>query len=99
MDKAEAIKKLHKYKKLLSDHINIDKLILFGSHAHGNPKEDSDIDVAVVVKKITGDYFSVTPILWRLRRDIDDRIEPLLFEKGADKSGFLEEISKSGIVI
>ncbi len=28
--------------------LNVDKIILFGSYAHGNPKEDSDIDLFLV---------------------------------------------------
>ena len=26
-----------------------------------------------------------TPLIWKLRRQIDDRIEPVLIEKGNDK--------------
>ncbi len=99
MDKREIINKLLKYKFLLSKHFDLDKLILFGSYAKGNPKIDSDIDVAVIVNKIEGDYFSYTPLLWKLRREIDDRIEPILFEKGRDESGFLQEIIRTGVEI
>lgn len=99
MDKNEIIAKLTDYKHLLEEHFDIDKIILFGSYAKGNPREDSDIDVAVIVKKIKGDYFSTTPVLWKLRRQIDDRIEPVLFETGIDKSGFLTDIINYGIEI
>lgn len=37
--------------------------------------------------------------LFRLRREIDTRIEPALLEESNDKSGFLEEILKTGKVI
>ena len=37
--------------------------------------------------------------LFRLRREIDTRIEPVLLEESNDKSGFLEEILKTGEVI
>ena len=99
MDKKEVINKLIAYKRLLSEHFEIEKLILFGSYAHGNNRKDSDIDVAIIVKKIKGDFFTYTPLLWKLRREIDDRIEPVLFEKGKDDSGFLSEIIKNGIEI
>jgi predicted nucleotidyltransferase len=95
----EIIKKLKKYKLLLSQHMKIDKLVLFGSYAKGTAQNDSDVDVAIIIDKITGDYFSTTPLLWKLRREIDDRIEPILFEKNHDNSGFLEEILKTGIII
>jgi predicted nucleotidyltransferase len=31
--------------------------------------------------------------------DIDDRIEPILLNEKNDKSGFLEELQKSGILV
>lgn len=99
MDKREIINKLLKYKLLLSKHFDLDRLILFGSYAKGNPGIDSDIDVAIIVNKLEGDYFSYTPLLWKLRREIDDRIEPLLFVKGGDESGFLQEIMRTGLEI
>ena len=99
MDNEEVIEKLKMYKKLLSKHMEFDEMILFGSHAKGNARGDSDVDVAIVVKKLTGDYFSTRPLLWRIRREVDDRIEPVLIEKTHDESGFLSEIMKTGVAI
>ncbi len=99
MDSAEVIKKLKVYKKLLSKHIKFEEMILFGSYAKGNARDDSDVDVAVVVKKLSGDYFSTRPLLWKIRREVDDRIEPVLIDKEHDESGFLSEIMKTGVVI
>jgi uncharacterized protein len=28
--------------------------------------------------------------MWRIRREVDDRIEPIIFESKHDESGFLE---------
>ncbi|MCK4664712.1 MAG: nucleotidyltransferase domain-containing protein [Bacteroidales bacterium] len=99
MDKAEAINKIRQYRILLKDYFDVDKVYLFGSYANETNREDSDIDVAIVVNSIKGDYFSTTPLIWKLRRQIDDRIEPILIEKDNDSSGFLEEIQKNGIEI
>jgi predicted nucleotidyltransferase len=99
MDKNEAIKKVQQYKLLLGDHFDIEKVYLFGSFVSNTNREDSDIDVAVVVKSISDDYFSVNPLLWKLRRQVDDRIEPILIDKNNDKSGFLDEIKRTGIEI
>ena len=99
MDKAEVIIKLKKYKKLLSQYMSFDKMILFGSYARGSQREDSDVDVAIIVDEIQGDYFSTRPLLWRVRREVDDRIEPILFETKHDESGFLEEVMRNGILI
>jgi len=67
MGKREVIKKLRLYKLLVSGHFDLDKLILFGSYAKGTQRTDSDIDVAVVVNSIDGDFFSYAPLLWKLR--------------------------------
>jgi uncharacterized protein len=99
MDKSEAIKIVRAYKSLLKDHFPLEKVYLFGSYAKGTNREDSDIDVAIVVKKMDGDFFFVNPLLWKLRRQIDDRIEPILIESDFDEAGFLEEIQKNGIEV
>lgn len=99
MDNEEIIDKLKMYKKLLSEHMEFEEMILFGSYAKGNAREDSDVDVAIVVKRLTGDYFSTRPLLWKIRRQIDDRIEPVLIERANDESGFLSEIIKTGVAI
>ncbi len=99
MDKREAIEKVMQYKLLLGNHFDLESVYLFGSFANDTNREDSDIDVAVVVKNISGDYFAVNPLLWKLRREVDDRIEPILIEKDNDKPGFLDEIKKNGIEI
>ena len=51
MDKAEVIKKLKEYKKLLSKEMVFDQIFLFGSYANGKNREDSDIDVALLLIK------------------------------------------------
>jgi uncharacterized protein len=99
MDKREAIAKVKQYKLLLDNHFVLESVYLYGSCAQETSTESSDIDVAVVVKNITGDFFSVNPLLWKLRRQIDDRIEPILIDMNEDKSGFLEEIQRNGIKI
>jgi len=99
MVEPEIIRMLERYKQLLARHMMIEELILYGSYAKGNARKDSDVDVAVVVEEISGDYFSTRPLLWRLRREIDDRIEPVLVERSHDESGFLAEIIKNGIAI
>jgi len=99
MDQKEVIEKLVKYKMLVSRHFDLDSLVLFGSFAKGSFKGDSDIDVAVIVNSLDQDFFSYAPLLWKLRREVDDRIEPVLLEKGHDPSGFLMEIRQTGIVI
>lgn len=99
MDKAAVITILKKYKALLSKHMHFKEMILFGSYARGSANENSDMDVAVIVDTTDDDYFSTRPLLWKIRREIDDRIEPILLEEQNDESGFLSEIKKYGIPI
>ena len=99
MDKGEAIKKVKAYRLLLKDYFQFETVYLFGSYAKDTNGEDSDIDVAVVVNHIEGDFFSINPLLWKLRRQIDDRIEPILIEKDFDDANFLAEVKKFGIEI
>jgi predicted nucleotidyltransferase len=99
VDKKEAINKVKAYRLLLNEHFQLENVYLFGSYAKNTNREDSDIDVAIVVNHIEGDYFSVTPLLWKLRRQIDDRIEPILIEKDFDEANFLADIQKFGIEI
>jgi predicted nucleotidyltransferase len=99
MDKPEAIIKVREFQRLIEDHFDISQIFLFGSYARGTNKEHSDIDVAVLVNSIKGDYFETTPLLWKLGREVDTRIEPVLFEKDSDPSGFIEEIKRTGIEI
>ncbi|OYT13903.1 MAG: nucleotidyltransferase [Bacteroidetes bacterium 4572_114] len=99
MDKAEAISKVRRYKLLLNKYYDVDQVYLYGSYAKDTNTEDSDIDVAIVVNQLSGDFFSTTPLLWKLRRQVDDRIEPILIERQNDPGGFLDEVKKYGIAI
>ncbi|MBB5346770.1 nucleotidyltransferase domain-containing protein [Desulfoprunum benzoelyticum] len=99
MDIAEVVEKLRRYKQLLRKQIKFDQLVLFGSYAKGTAHADSDMDVAVIVDELKADYFVTRPLLWKIRREIDDRIEPILLEKNSDDSGFIAEIMKHGIII
>jgi uncharacterized protein len=99
MDKSEAISKVRQYKFLLKEYFPLAKVYLFGSYARSANREDSDIDVAIVVNQIEGDFFSINPLLWKLRRQVDDRIEPILIESDHDDANFLGEIKKYGIEV
>ena len=99
MDQKEAIDKVRAYSELLKKHFQFDSVYLFGSYASGNYRKDSDIDVAVIVDRAEKDFFQINPLLWKIRREIDDRIEPVLIEREFDEAGFLDEIKKTGIEI
>lgn len=100
MDKEEVIEKVKRYATIIRSHFPVKMVILFGSYARGNPRETSDIDVAVLVDKSNDDCLESEARLNRLRRSIDLRIEPVLFEEDEkDPEGFFEEILKTGEII
>ena len=103
MDKRDdIINKVKKYKQLVIDSnfpMKIENVYLFGSYAKGTPHKHSDIDVALVVKHFKGDFFKVIPPLWKLRRQVDFRIEPHVIARDTDYADFLDEIQRTGIQI
>lgn len=99
MDQREAIRTVRRYGQLVSEHLPFDKLYLFGSYATNSAREDSDLDVAIIVKRIDGDFFDLHPLLWRLRREIDDRIEPILLESDNDPADFIGSIKRKGLEV
>ena len=74
-------------------------IILYGSYAKGIAREESDIDIAIICDSFGEDFLVKSQQLYKLRRGIDSRIEPVLLEIENDKSGFCEEIMKTGKVI
>jgi predicted nucleotidyltransferase len=99
MDKKTVIKRVKKFADTVKENFPVKKIILYGSYAKGTPREDSDIDVAVVLESVDDDFLKSEAKLFQLKRDIDPRIEPVLLEEKNDISGFLEEILKIGEII
>jgi len=102
MDQRETIiNKVKTYQDLVSSSspIKVDQCWLFGSYAKGTSHKHSDIDVALVVEHLGDDYdfFETEPLLWKLTRQVDDRIEPHLVARDTDYAGFLDEIQHTGI--
>ena len=99
----DIIGKVKAYKALVDAAfpVKIEQLYLYGSYAKGNPHEYSDIDVALVVGRLDDGYdvLKTEPLLWKLTRQVYDRIEPILVERDADYAGFLDEIRRTGMLI
>jgi len=84
----EAVKKY--IQVLQENNIPIQEAIIFGSYAKGLPKEESDIDVALISESFTGDRFEDRRKIVPLRRLIDSRIEPIPFRpEDFDRGGNL----------
>jgi len=101
-ERGDIIEKVKSYQTLVKNSafpMPIESVYLFGSYAKGTPHEDSDIDIALVVNHFEGDFFEVMPLLWKLRRQVDWRIEPHVVARDSDYVGFLNEIERTGFLI
>ena len=98
MDKGQAIELAKKYKAMVAERLPLKALYLYGSYSKGNYREDSDIDIAVVVESLSDNYFDDTPLLWKLRRRISNLIEPVLLTDDMDNPLY-RDITKTGILI
>jgi predicted nucleotidyltransferase len=89
-----------KYLSSLPEDLDIKRAYLFGSYAKGTQREESDIDIAVVLGHMD-DFFEMQMELFRRRRKIDLRIEPHPFveEDFSDNNPVAVEIMNSGIEI
>lgn len=91
---------IKKYILLIPSEFEVKKAYLFGSFAKGNEKEESDIDIAIILNNMP-DFYSAQKQLMKLRRKIDLRIEPHPI-CNADfnmTNPFAYEIQKTGIEI
>ena len=94
----DSISLLKNFKQKFGDTYGITKLGIFGSVARGENTEDSDIDIAVIVERMSDNYFEDTPLLWKLKRKISNLIEPVLLTEDINNPLYAD-ILKTGMLI
>jgi uncharacterized protein len=99
MDTQEVRRVVAAYARLVASEFPDSQIVLFGSYVRGEAHDGSDIDVAVIVPEIRGDYLTLAAHLCRLRDDLDPLIEPHLLSSENDDSGFVREVLRTGEVI
>jgi len=97
MDKTEVVNIVKEFAEKVNEKYDSVEIFLFGSYAKGAYTNDSDIDIAVVLK----DYDNLLTVqleLLRLRRNIDKRIEPHPIRRRDFNDGnpLFSEITKYG---
>jgi uncharacterized protein len=94
------IETARRYIRQIPEEMDLKMAFIFGSYAKGIEREDSDIDIALVLGKMD-DFYAVQMQLMRLRREIDLRIEPHpIWEQDFNiQNPFAYEIQKTGIEI
>ncbi len=89
-----------KYINEISKKFEIEAVYLFGSYVKGTNHEDSDIDIAVVLKSDINS-FDIMVDLMMLTQNIDLRIEPHPIKTEDFESGnpFIDEIKSTGLKV
>ncbi len=92
------IEAAERFTRLIPSDLKVKKVYLFGSYAKGKEREESDIDIAIVLGNMT-DFFDTQMQLMRIRRKVDLRIEPhpISEKEFNEMNPFASEIQKNGI--
>ncbi len=99
MDKNEVLTYAKEYAAAVRKTMDTNAILLYGSHAKGTATKNSDIDIAVIVDDISGDYLSAVSTLWKLSRAVNADIEPVLLTSSDSESGFLRTVRETGVAV
>lgn len=90
------------YVNKLKQKIPVEKVVLFGSYAKGDYTKDSDVDLAVFssvfenMSRVDGLTFL---LMQALEYQIDIQPQPYTMKDYVERTGLVDEIIKTGIVI
>ena len=99
LTKEEALDIAREYKQVIAPLFDGKvKVYLYGSYSKGNPNPWSDIDVAVIIPTMEGDWLKLSIALNRNVRKVNLRIEPVLMAED-QWSPLYDDIMLSGIAV
>ena len=102
MDQKEAFRIVKDFVKFLRGKgYNVQKAYIFGSYAKGIHNEDSDIDLAIILKSLQNGYLMQIDLM-KLSRKFDSRIEPHPFDEEDFRHlsyPLVREIMKTGMPV
>ena len=98
MDQKQALEIAQAYKQAILPLYKDAKVYLYGSYSKGTATADSDIDVAVVVPQVKGNWFSIVPPLWSKARNISSLIEPVIMQEN-EHSPLYDDVMRTGIAV
>lgn len=98
MDREQALTIVRSYKEAIRPLVSNAKVYLYGSCSRNEAHKDSDIDVAVIVPKLQGDWLDTTSSLWLATLNVNTSIEPVLIEE-CNPSPLYETVLRNGIVV
>ena len=104
MDREKYLKKLSEFKRLLGKKLDINHMVLFGSRARGNFREDSDFDLIVVSDAFEGKKSFRRAIGFYEYWNIDSPVDFICLtneelEKKKNEIGIIRQALKEGVVI
>jgi len=99
----EMRKELNKYVKLISAFTGVLQIYLFGSYVNGEPKENSDVDLMIIVEN-NMDPFKTA---YKIRRSLvgSDMLLDIIvnkkdaFEKASTEQPFQKNIKENGVLL
>ena len=80
MDRTDALNIAREFASVIKMNYDCKQIFLFGSYVKGTNHDESDIDIAVILKEFENPM-EMQLALMRLRRKIDSRIEPHPFRE------------------
>ncbi|MBQ6765058.1 MAG: nucleotidyltransferase domain-containing protein [Paludibacteraceae bacterium] len=98
MDKEQVIDIVRAFKEAITPQYKNAKVYLYGSYSKGTATADSDIDVAIIVPHLQGNWFSIVPPLWTMARQVNSLIEPVIMEAG-EHSPLYDDIMRTGVAV
>lgn len=98
MDREQALLIVRSYKEAIRPLVSDAKVYLYGSCSRNETHKDSDIDVAVIVPKLQGDWLDTNVSLWLATLKVNTSIEPVLIEE-CNPSPLYENVLRDGIAV
>lgn len=98
MGKSDVIEIVRQYKKQVLSTLGPASVYLYGSYSKGCARDDSDIDVAVVVPEVKDDFLKTSSLLWSLTWDVNTLIEPVLID-ARYPSPLYSDILQTGVLV
>lgn len=95
----EALQIVKDYKKVIASRFKTEpKVYMYGSYSKGYQKPESDIDVAVVVPHVEGDWMDLSTDLWLDVDKVNILIEPVLLEEG-HHFPLYDDVMRTGVAV